>query len=401
MSLAQVLLKQNNAFGTISAAMTTGQTSITLLTGHTMPAISGNFYAVIWDNTHYQTPFLDPNVEIVLMNYSGSTNVYNITRAQESTSAATHPINSQVAMTYTAGTATNDLFILGTHVLDETNLSPGYFIWYNGSSGNYELHSGSGSSTSLPFGVFASRPASPTVGQWYLSTDTQQLYTCFTSTVWSAYPSTNHGIQTFTASGTFTAPNTGAVFVSMVGGGGGGAGGNGSGAGTGGGNGGAGGNGGTLVTMQPFFVTAGNTYTVTIGTAGTAGGAGYGNSVMATSGGTGGTSSFSTLTASGGTGGNITGGGTGGSSAAGSAGSPSGTAGSGNNGGTGGFQANWGTTGTGGIGTTGANLSGAVGSAGAGYGVGGSGGGGGGNGGSPTYGGAGTVGTAGIVVVQY
>jgi hypothetical protein len=181
---AQIFLKANNASANLSVAITSGSTSITVSGGHTLPAIAGSFRAVIWDIVHYQTPFIDPNVEILTVTYSGTPNQYNILRAQENTIAAAHPVNSQVAMTFTAGTATNDLFILGTHVLDETNIGPGYYIWFNAATQNYELHAGSSGSSTLPFGIFSSRPGSPVIGDWYLSIDTKMLYTCYTNGVW-------------------------------------------------------------------------------------------------------------------------------------------------------------------------------------------------------------------------
>ena len=187
MSLSQLLLKQNNAFGSISVAMASGDTSVTLLSGHTMPTIAGYFYATIWDVTHYQTPYLDTSVEIVLMSYSGTTNIYNMTRAQEGTSASTHPANSQVAMLFTAGTANNDLGIIGSHPIDESTLQPGYYIFYNGVTNTYQLQPGSSSSTQLPFGVIASRPVSPVVGQAYVATDTQALFFCYSLGTWSEY----------------------------------------------------------------------------------------------------------------------------------------------------------------------------------------------------------------------
>ena len=301
--MAQLLLKQNNAFGTISAAMTDVQTSITLIVGHTMPVIAGYFYAVIWDNTHYQTPFLDPNVEIVLMSYSGTTNVYNITRAQESTTASSHPINSQVAMTYTAGTATNDLSILGGHTLDETNIQPGYYIYYNGTTQTYQLQPGSSSSSQLQSGLLSARPSSPITGQTYLATDSRVMYVCWTTGIWSQYPAISgfvpNNIQVFTSSGTWTKPvGVSNVYVKVIGAGGNGAHGGSTQAGAGGGGGGY--SEGIIAVSGNVTVTIGSTNSFAGNTTIQATSGGYGSS---SAGGTGGTGSNGTINLTGSNGG--------------------------------------------------------------------------------------------------
>ena len=126
-------------------------------------------------------------------------------------------------------------------------------------------------------------------------TDSIETYDGFT---WKS-PSAPHGIERFTANGTFTVPSgVTTVWVSMAGGGGGGGG---SSEGSPGGNarGGAGGGGAQAYLAEPVTVTPGASYTITVG----AGGAGGGNDTI---GGSGEASSFGTLlTANGGEGGGV------------------------------------------------------------------------------------------------
>ncbi len=58
---------------------------------------------IIWDSVTYPNPADDPNLEIVTANYSGSLNVYTISRAQENTVAVSHSSGASCAMTITAG----------------------------------------------------------------------------------------------------------------------------------------------------------------------------------------------------------------------------------------------------------------------------------------------------------
>ena len=113
-------LRKNWAYGTIYNDVTIGASQMTMLTGHTLPATTGSFIIVVWDVTNYTNPIEDPNMEVMIASYSGVVNVYNITRAQESTIAAAHAANSRVAMSITAGLTTADLFVIGTAVVDET-----------------------------------------------------------------------------------------------------------------------------------------------------------------------------------------------------------------------------------------------------------------------------------------
>jgi hypothetical protein len=96
-----VILK-NFASGVLSAPITSGSSSITVNSGHTLPSNVGTFTAIIWNNTSYTSPSLDPNAEIVLGSYN-SVNNYNITRAQESTLAVSHSAGALIGLYVTAG----------------------------------------------------------------------------------------------------------------------------------------------------------------------------------------------------------------------------------------------------------------------------------------------------------
>jgi hypothetical protein len=81
---------KNFALVTVSTGYDASATSIVLATGHgaKLPATHG--YSVIWWNyTDYKNPSDDPNVEIVRVT-ARTTDTLTVTRAQETTSSATH-----------------------------------------------------------------------------------------------------------------------------------------------------------------------------------------------------------------------------------------------------------------------------------------------------------------------
>jgi hypothetical protein len=84
-----MLLKKNFAFGTLSAQLLIGGTSLVLQSGEgsLFPATgSGNTFAgVIWGST-YATPQSDATREIVVA-YRSSADTFTIVRGQEGTSA--------------------------------------------------------------------------------------------------------------------------------------------------------------------------------------------------------------------------------------------------------------------------------------------------------------------------
>lgn len=203
------------------------------------------------------------------------------------------------------------------------------------------------------------------------------------------------GLEVFEASGTFTAPaGITQVVVTLVGAGAGGGGGENDG-----GNSGGGGGGGETVLMQPYTVTPGNGYTVTVGS----GGGGGATSPGGGAGGAGGASSFdgSLTAAGGGAGQRADDSGTGGAGG-GSALDGSGLSGGGSTGFKGGDGADTPSSGDGGggggslFGTGGDGGNPGAGSNATGYGAGG-----GGGGGQNPAGGAGGDGSDGLVIVMW
>ena len=382
---------KNFSNGLLASSIGTGDSSLTVNTGHTLPTTAGTFVAVIWNPTFYSDPSKDPGTEIVLASYT-STNLYAITRAQESTSASSHPTSSAITCAITAGLLQN-LNLGGVAFINSLSLSSGNASLLNDSStpGNNYYYGTNGSGTKgffvLPAGLGIPIPTSDggTGSTAAANAAGGVVILDGGGLVPTANLPTISGSQVFTSSGTFTAPaGVTQVLITAIGAGAGGvAGGNTS-------SPGAGGSAGAMVINYPYTVTAGNSYTVTLNNPGG-------------SGANGGTTVFDALTIAGG----ISGGG---------AGEPDGGASSGGTAGAGGFltakTGNAGAaTGTGmsqGGGGGGGSMFGAggagasgpshgAGSAGTGYGSGGGGGASGDGGG----GGAGGSGTKGILIVQW
>lgn len=103
-------LRKNFAKATLDGVLLAGSGTLTVLTGHTLPVIAGQMRLTIWNATTYPDPADDPDLEIVTAEYSGTSNVYNITRAQEDTSDVLHPSGSRVALHYTAGMSDGDIY---------------------------------------------------------------------------------------------------------------------------------------------------------------------------------------------------------------------------------------------------------------------------------------------------
>lgn len=95
---------QNFGYGTLASGITNVSTSMTMNSGHNFNIdTSESFVLIIWDSVTYPNPADDPNLEIVEATYSGTLNIYNITRAHENTTAVAHAAGSGCAMTITAG----------------------------------------------------------------------------------------------------------------------------------------------------------------------------------------------------------------------------------------------------------------------------------------------------------
>ena len=125
-------LRANFSYGILSTTIGTGDLILTVNAGHKLPTSVGFFVLTIWDSIIYPSPSNDPNTEIVIASYSGTPNLYEIIRAQESTSAVSHTAGSKCGLLLTAGLSSADFYILGTKEVDETGLSHGKFMYYNG-----------------------------------------------------------------------------------------------------------------------------------------------------------------------------------------------------------------------------------------------------------------------------
>lgn len=103
-------LRKNFAKATLDGVLLAGSGTLTVLTGHTLPVIAGQMRLTIWNVSAFPDPADDPDLEIVTAVYSGTSNIYNITRAQENTSDVLHPSGSRIALHYTAGMSDDDIY---------------------------------------------------------------------------------------------------------------------------------------------------------------------------------------------------------------------------------------------------------------------------------------------------
>jgi len=149
--MAITLQKKNFAKGELASGITSGATSLTLLTGQgaRFPS-TGNFRAVIWSQS-YLSPEQDPNREIVEATLS-SGDTFTITRNQEGTTASAWNANDNFALVFTKGT------------LDEIETEIGNKV------------DNAGSTPSIQAGLDASKPAAGTAGRIYIATDTSKIY---------------------------------------------------------------------------------------------------------------------------------------------------------------------------------------------------------------------------------
>jgi len=112
------LLRKNFAKGTLAAGVNGLVTQMTVVAGHTLPINAGTFPLTIWDNATYPDPadaLAAGDLEIVIAEYSGTPNVYTITRAQEGTLGVPHGLGHRAALHYTAGMSEDDLTVVADH----------------------------------------------------------------------------------------------------------------------------------------------------------------------------------------------------------------------------------------------------------------------------------------------
>lgn len=133
------LIRKNFARGILASTVSVGASSLTVQASHSLPTEAGNFYLTIWDASNYPDPHDDPGLEIVLAEYSGTPNIYNITRAQEDTSAVEHYAGNRVALHFTAATAENDLLMIGQVEVNEADLAEGKILEIYDDSGTLKF----------------------------------------------------------------------------------------------------------------------------------------------------------------------------------------------------------------------------------------------------------------------
>jgi len=100
---------KNFARAILASGIGIGDLQLTVQSGHTLPTIAGDFRLVIWNAVNYPDPADDLGMEIVTASYSGTPNIYNITRAQEDTLDVTHDSGDRAGLHLTAGILENVL----------------------------------------------------------------------------------------------------------------------------------------------------------------------------------------------------------------------------------------------------------------------------------------------------
>lgn len=96
------MLVQNFSSGTLSSSITNSQTTLAVNLINTLPITPGIFTAIVWNNTAYPSPALDPNAEIIWAQYSSLGN-YIIVRGMEGTAAVAHSAGATIGLYITAG----------------------------------------------------------------------------------------------------------------------------------------------------------------------------------------------------------------------------------------------------------------------------------------------------------
>ena len=104
-------IKKNFSFGTLASTLSAAATQLTMTAGHSLPTTTGEFRLVIWDAVTYPNPSDDSNVEIITGSFNAG-NVYDIIRAEESTSDVEHAAGSKVGLHFTVGVYESDLALV-------------------------------------------------------------------------------------------------------------------------------------------------------------------------------------------------------------------------------------------------------------------------------------------------
>lgn len=130
-----IYYRKNFGFGKLQSNISIGDSSMVMQNGHNFPVDNTQYFKlIIWDQLTYPNPANDPNLEIVTAHYLSS-NVYGITRAEEGTTAVSHSAGDSCSLTLTAGLSSDDLFVIGSARVDETNIGNGKTLYYDNTSG--------------------------------------------------------------------------------------------------------------------------------------------------------------------------------------------------------------------------------------------------------------------------
>ena len=145
---------KNFAWGELASDVDATDMQVTLVSGNNLPK-TGTFVAVVWDMDTYSNPADDPNTEIMEFSYSGVGEVFDVTRAKESTLSVAHDSGDQVALHLTAGVLGE--YQINGDVLDDLSLlgaptSDGEFIVATG-AGVFAYESGDVARASLGLGT--------------------------------------------------------------------------------------------------------------------------------------------------------------------------------------------------------------------------------------------------------
>lgn len=95
------LQKKNNAQTTLNGNILSSSATVTVTSAASFPS-SPTFACTIWNQTLYPDPSNDPGMEIVYVTGIAG-NVFNIARAQESTTAAAHSSGNAIQLLFTVG----------------------------------------------------------------------------------------------------------------------------------------------------------------------------------------------------------------------------------------------------------------------------------------------------------
>ena len=145
-----IFQRVNFGFGLLANPITITDNTMVMAVGHYLPIEAGPMRLVLWNAILYPVPITDPNFEVVTAYYTGTPNTYTIIRAQEDTFVHPHAIGDKVAMTYTKGVSSSDLYVLGSKEINEDNIGNQRAVIYNALLDRLEYGTGGGGGITIP-----------------------------------------------------------------------------------------------------------------------------------------------------------------------------------------------------------------------------------------------------------